>query len=320
MEVAGADARCFARRRLRPRPARAQLRHHPRRLARRADLGAWSGSASSSAWRFSRAPTTSLVASFFLDEIAELVEREIDPMGPPGKPAPALEALMFSLRFALLSAIVTVIALILLFVPGFGFVAWIAANAYLLGNEYFRARGDALSSPGGGARDAPSLRRAGVPCRPRHLRSLLQSRSSTCSRRCLQRRSWRGCTGEFRGREVDCSGATQAKAEGEPILSRRCPGLLMSPLRQEAELWVEPFDDSGYHLRPISASNTRPIGVLWPAPCRDDLELCRRRNCRLLVSAASGLSRSAWRAAFGLARPLRPMKLRLRGSEAGHSS
>ena len=25
----------------------------------------------------------------------------------------------------------------LLFVPGFGFVAWIAANAYLLGNEYF---------------------------------------------------------------------------------------------------------------------------------------------------------------------------------------
>ena len=25
----------------------------------------------------------------------------------------------------------------LLFVPGFGFVAWIAANAYLLGSEYF---------------------------------------------------------------------------------------------------------------------------------------------------------------------------------------
>jgi CysZ protein len=86
---------------------------------------------------FLAAPTTSLVASFFLDEIAELVEREINPMGPPGKPAPALEALMFSLRFALLSAIVTVIALILLFVPGFGLVAWIAANAYVLGNEYF---------------------------------------------------------------------------------------------------------------------------------------------------------------------------------------
>jgi CysZ protein len=83
------------------------------------------------------APTTSLVASFFLDEIAELVEREVDPAGAPGKPAPALEALMFSLRFALLSAIVTGVALILLFVPGFGLVAWIAANAYLFGNEYF---------------------------------------------------------------------------------------------------------------------------------------------------------------------------------------
>ena len=32
------------------------------------------------------APTTSLVASFFLDEIAELVEREIDPTGPPRPP------------------------------------------------------------------------------------------------------------------------------------------------------------------------------------------------------------------------------------------
>jgi CysZ protein len=83
------------------------------------------------------APTTSLVASFFLDEIAGLVEREVDPAGAPGKPAPALDAALYSLRFAGLSAIVTVAALVLLFVPGIGFVAWIAANAYLLGGEYF---------------------------------------------------------------------------------------------------------------------------------------------------------------------------------------
>jgi CysZ protein len=83
------------------------------------------------------APTTSLVASFFLDEIAELVELEVDPAGPPGRPAPVLDAALYSLRFAGLSAIVTLAALVLLFVPGIGFVAWIVANAYLLGGEYF---------------------------------------------------------------------------------------------------------------------------------------------------------------------------------------
>ena len=83
------------------------------------------------------APTTSLVASFFLDEIADLVEREVDPAAAPGKPAPVLEAALFSLRFAGLSAIVTLAALVLLFVPGVGFAAWIVANAYLLGGLYF---------------------------------------------------------------------------------------------------------------------------------------------------------------------------------------
>jgi len=84
------------------------------------------------------APTTSLVASFFLDEIADLVEREVDPAGARGKPAPALEAALFSLRFAALSAVVTLVALVLFFIPGLGFAAWIAANAYLLGGEYFQ--------------------------------------------------------------------------------------------------------------------------------------------------------------------------------------
>jgi CysZ protein len=83
------------------------------------------------------APTTSLVAGFYLDEIADLVEREVDPAGAPGRPAPALEAALFSLRFAALSVLVTLVALVLLFVPGLGLVAWIGANAYLLGREYF---------------------------------------------------------------------------------------------------------------------------------------------------------------------------------------
>lgn len=83
------------------------------------------------------APTTSLVASFFLDEIAELVERKVDPLGPPGRAAPALDALIASLRFAALSAGIAIAALILLFAPGIGFLIWIAANAYVLGGEYF---------------------------------------------------------------------------------------------------------------------------------------------------------------------------------------
>jgi CysZ protein len=83
------------------------------------------------------APVSSLVAGFFFDEIAACVEREVDPEGPPGRPAPALEAAMFALRYTGLSALVGVIALVLLFVPGLGLVAWIGANGYLLGREYF---------------------------------------------------------------------------------------------------------------------------------------------------------------------------------------
>lgn len=83
------------------------------------------------------APATSLVASFFIDEIAAIVEHRVDPKGPVGKPAPLGESALFSLRFAGLAILVTLAALVLLFVPGFGLLAWIAANAYLLGREYF---------------------------------------------------------------------------------------------------------------------------------------------------------------------------------------
>jgi CysZ protein len=86
---------------------------------------------------FLAAPVASLVASLFLDEIAGHVEAEIDPFGPQGRPAPFVEATLAALRFAGLSLIVGIVSLALLFVPGIGFVAWLAANAYLLGREYF---------------------------------------------------------------------------------------------------------------------------------------------------------------------------------------
>ena len=86
---------------------------------------------------FLAAPVASLVASLFLDEIAAHVETEIDPLGAPGRPAPFVEATLAALRFAGLSLVVGIVSLALLFVPGIGFVAWLAANAYLLGREYF---------------------------------------------------------------------------------------------------------------------------------------------------------------------------------------
>jgi CysZ protein len=83
------------------------------------------------------APIASLVASLFLDEIAAHVEAEIDPFGQPGRAAPFAEATLAALRFFALSLAVGIVSLILLFVPGVGLVAWLAANAYLLGREYF---------------------------------------------------------------------------------------------------------------------------------------------------------------------------------------
>jgi len=86
---------------------------------------------------FLAAPVASLVASLFLDEIAAHVEAEIDPFGPPGRAAPFVEATLAALRFFGLSLLVGIVSLILLFVPGVGLVAWLGANAYLLGREYF---------------------------------------------------------------------------------------------------------------------------------------------------------------------------------------
>jgi CysZ protein len=83
------------------------------------------------------APVVSLVAGFFLDDMAAIVERDIDLAGPLGRPAPPGVAALFALRFAGLSVLVNLIALALLFAPGVNLVAFLGANAYLLGREYF---------------------------------------------------------------------------------------------------------------------------------------------------------------------------------------
>jgi CysZ protein len=86
---------------------------------------------------FLLAPTSSLVAGLFLDELAEIVEREIYPPNRIGRALPAGYAVWLAVRFALVSALVNLIALMLLLVPGINAIAFLAANAYLLSREFF---------------------------------------------------------------------------------------------------------------------------------------------------------------------------------------
>ena len=82
-------------------------------------------------------PTASLVAGFYLDEIADAVERSIDPGRPPGRPLPLGASLALGVRFALLSVVVNVVVLALTIFTGIGLVSFFILNGYLLGREYF---------------------------------------------------------------------------------------------------------------------------------------------------------------------------------------
>ncbi|MGZ5803010.1 MAG: sulfate transporter family protein [Xanthobacteraceae bacterium] len=80
---------------------------------------------------------TSLVASFFADEIAEHVEREHYPADPPGTALPLVHATIEGIKIALLSLVVYLCALPFLLFAGLGAVLFFLATAYLLGREYF---------------------------------------------------------------------------------------------------------------------------------------------------------------------------------------
>jgi CysZ protein len=84
------------------------------------------------------APVTSLVAGFFLDEIADTVERNHYPQDPPGRPVDLLPSLVASLKFTLAVVAVNLLALLLLLVPGVNLIAFFVGNGYLLGREFFQ--------------------------------------------------------------------------------------------------------------------------------------------------------------------------------------
>ena len=80
------------------------------------------------------------VMSFFLDDVAEVVEEKHYPGLPPARPIGWREMLMGSTRFLLVMVLVTLAAapvyLALLFF-GLGILLNYAVNGYLLGREYF---------------------------------------------------------------------------------------------------------------------------------------------------------------------------------------
>ena len=80
---------------------------------------------------------TSLVASFFVDEVADHVERAYYPAERSGVALPMGLALREGSKTAGLTILVYLIALPFVFLAGAGFLVFFIATAWLLGREYF---------------------------------------------------------------------------------------------------------------------------------------------------------------------------------------
>jgi CysZ protein len=80
---------------------------------------------------------TALVASLFVDEIADRVEQRYYPSDPPGRPLPVGTAFMEGVKAALLSLAIYACALPFLLVAGLGVVMFFIATAYVQGRVFF---------------------------------------------------------------------------------------------------------------------------------------------------------------------------------------
>lgn len=98
---------------------------------------------------------TSLVASFFVDDVADVVEREYYPAERPGTALPFNQAVLEGIKTALLTILVYLVALPLVFLAGAGFLIFFLAAAWLLGREYFELAAMRFRSP----EDAKAMRR-----------------------------------------------------------------------------------------------------------------------------------------------------------------
>jgi CysZ protein len=80
---------------------------------------------------------SSLVASFFVDDVGDLVEREYYPAEEPGVALPLGIAMTEGIKTALLTIVVYLVALPFVLVAGAGFLVFFIATAWLLGKQYF---------------------------------------------------------------------------------------------------------------------------------------------------------------------------------------
>ncbi|MCZ2203485.1 sulfate transporter family protein [Bartonella sp. A05] len=82
-------------------------------------------------------PITAMIGSFFIDAVAEIIEKKDYPNEPIGQTMPFGRSLILSLKFLLLSLCGNGIVLILFFVPAINLIAFYVINGYLFGREYF---------------------------------------------------------------------------------------------------------------------------------------------------------------------------------------
>src|ERR1700737_4250071 len=80
---------------------------------------------------------TALVASFFVDAIAEQVERVHYPEDPVGTAVPIGTAILEGVNGALLAILIYLLAVPFLLLAGLGFVIFFIATAYVQGRIYF---------------------------------------------------------------------------------------------------------------------------------------------------------------------------------------
>lgn len=90
---------------------------------------------------------TSLVASFFVDDVGEIVERTHYPNDPVGTALPMGPAIWEGSKAALLTIVVYLVALPFLLFAGIGFLVFFVATAWLLGREYFELAAMRFRSP-----------------------------------------------------------------------------------------------------------------------------------------------------------------------------
>lgn len=93
------------------------------------------------------APVTALIAGFFLDDVAEVVEKRDYPRDPPGTALPLAEAIPGTIKFLGIILLGNLVALFLLLIPGVNLIAFFLVNGYLLGREFFEFAAMRYRSP-----------------------------------------------------------------------------------------------------------------------------------------------------------------------------